>query len=49
MKINSMFGNQRLMGHLQFLRIRGMNHLAVELKSDCISEKKLENIWRRAN
>ncbi|KAI8549487.1 hypothetical protein RHMOL_Rhmol06G0028300 [Rhododendron molle] len=49
MKISSMFGNRRLMGHLQFLRIHGMNHLGVEQKSGCISEKKLENIWRRAN
>ncbi|XP_059659217.1 endoplasmin homolog [Cornus florida] len=38
---SGMYGNQRLMEHLLFLRMFGMSHLVVELKSDCILKKKL--------
>lgn len=44
---SDMFGNQRLMEPLQFLRMNGMSHLAVELKSDCTLGMKLVNIWMK--
>lgn len=47
--ILGMFGSQRLMEHLPFLRMYGMSHLGVELRLDCISGMKLGNTWRRAN
>ena len=46
---SGMYGNQRPMGHLQFLRILGMNQWAVELRLDCILGMKLKSTWRRAN
>ena len=46
---SGMYGSLKLMELLQFLRMYGMNHSDVELRSDCISEKKLGNTWRRPN
>ena len=38
---SGMYGNPRLMEHLQFLKMFGMNHLGVELRSGYIFERKL--------